>query len=29
MELALSTFITVLSLGTIHLYPVMMAWQGE
>lgn len=29
MEIALSTFVSVLSLGMIHLYLVMMAWQGE
>jgi hypothetical protein len=29
MEIALSTFLSVLSLGMIHLYLVMMAWQVE
>lgn len=29
MEIVLSTFFSVLSLGMIHLYLVMMAWQGE
>lgn len=29
METVLSTFLTVFSLGLVHLYLVMMAWQGE
>lgn len=28
METMLSTFLTVLSLGIVHLYLVMMTWQG-
>ena len=29
MEIAVGTFLSVLSLGMIHLYLVMLAWQGE
>jgi hypothetical protein len=29
MEMMLNTFLTVFSLGLVHLFLVTMAWQGE